>query len=294
MALDKLALIKEVRERTNGGMVDVKKALEASDWDVEKAIVWLKSNGKIKAAKKAGRVSAEGLVAIAGNNKKAIIVEVNCETDFVVKNEKFKEATNVIAQGLLAANVANGVDANTVVINGKETVAELAENLTATIGEKITFRRFTVVEASEGETLGSFVHINGQIAAIVKVKGSNEEIARNVAMHAAAMKPEYVFVNEVPVERIETFKAEFVKPAGFENKPAQIQEKILQGSLDKKLGEIVLVKQAFMMEDSLTIEKYLANHNSELTAATRYAVGEGIEKVVTDFAAEVAAQMNSN
>lgn len=291
MALDKLSLIKEVRERTNGGMVDVKKALEASEWDVEKAIVWLKSNGKIKAAKKAGRVSAEGLVAIAGDDKKAIIVEVNCETDFVVKNDKFKAATLTIANGLLNSTIKNGEDANKIAIDGKETVEELCENLTATIGEKITFRRFTKLEAGEGELLGSFVHINGQIGAIVKVKGTNADAARNVAMHAAAMKPEYIFVEEVPASRIETFKAEFVKPDNFDKKPEKVQEMILQGSLNKKLGDIVLVKQAFMMDDSVSIEKYLANHKEVLLEAVRYSVGEGIEKAESDFAAEVAAQM---
>ncbi|VEU77823.1 translation elongation factor Ts [Mycoplasmopsis columbinasalis] len=292
MAVDKLALIKEVRERTNGGMVDVKKALEASDWDAEKAITWLKSNGKIKAAKKSGRVSAEGLVSIFGDHNRALIVELNCETDFVVKNEKFKAALDLIAKALFDAKVKNDADVSNVLVN-KEPLHEFVDNLTATIGEKISFRRFNIVEAHAGEILGSYVHINGQVGAIVKVKGNHAESARNVAMHLSAMKPEFIFVNDVPQARIETFKAEFVKPAGFENKPAAIQERILQGSLDKKLSEVVLVKQPFMIDDSVSIEKYLANHQSTLVEAVRYSVGEGIEKVVSDFASEVAAQMGN-
>ncbi|MEA4115413.1 translation elongation factor Ts [Mycoplasma sp. 744] len=291
MAIDKLALIKEVRERTNGGMIDVKKSLEESNWDVEKAIIWLKSNGKIKAAKKADRVSAEGSLTIAKNAKRAVLVEINCETDFVAKNEQFKTAVQTVANALLESQVNNNEDLNKVVINGV-TLNEFIDNLTATIGEKISFRRFVSLTANENEVLGAFAHINGQIGALVKIKGQNEELARNVAMHAAAMKPEYVFVNQVPAERIEILKAEFVKPAGFENKPVNIQEKILQGSLDKKLAEFVLEKQAFMIDDSLTIEKLLSTQNSQLLDAVRYTVGEGIEKVVTDFAAEVAQQMN--
>lgn len=291
MSVNKLELIKELRERTNGGMVDVKKALEATDYDIEKAIVWLKSNGKIKAAKKAGRVSAEGLIALAGDSKKAVMVEINSETDFVAKNEKFVAFVSEVAQALLKTNAQTMEEAEKAIFNNNETIAEAVETMTATIGEKISFRRFALVEAAEGEILGHFVHVNGQIGSIIKVKGTNEEVARNAAMHLAAMKPEFIFENEVPAERIATFKAEFVEPAGFDKKPANIQETIRNGSLNKKLGEIVFVKQAFMMDEALTIEKYLANHHEELVSAVRFAVGEGIEKVETDFAAEVAAQM---
>ncbi|WP_027120623.1 translation elongation factor Ts [Mycoplasmopsis lipofaciens] len=290
MAVDKMSLIKELRERTGGGMVDCKKALEESEWDIEKAIIQLKSSGKIKAAKKAGRVSAEGLVAIAKNNSKAVIVEVNCETDFVAKNEKFKEAVEKIANAILTSNATSIEEALTVKVEN-ETIGEYCENLTATIGEKISFRRFNKVEATEGQTLGAFVHINGKIAAITRVEGSKEEPARNVAMHAAAMKPEFIFENEVPQERIEIFKKEFVVPANFDKKPANIQEMIIKGSLDKKIAEVVLVKQSFMMDDSVSIEKYLANNGETLLEAIRYGVGDGIEKVETDFAEEVAAQM---
>ncbi|BAP01094.1 elongation factor Ts (EF-Ts) [Mycoplasmopsis californica HAZ160_1] len=287
---NQLALIKEVRERTGGGMIDVKKALEASEWDVEKAIIWLKSNGKIKAAKKAGRVSAEGLVAVASKDNKAIMLEVNSETDFVAKNEDFRKLVERFSSILLNSQ-AQTVEEFLAVKEGSETVESILEDATATIGEKLSIRRFERIQASEGETIGAFAHVNGQIAALVKVKGSNEEVARNVAMHTAAMKPEFIFVEEVPAERIETFKAEFVKPANFDSKPANIQENIINGSLNKKLADIVLVKQGFMMEESVSIEKYLSQHNLELIKAVRYGVGEGIEKRQDDFAAEVEAQM---
>ncbi|WP_029608824.1 translation elongation factor Ts [Mycoplasma simbae] len=290
---NQLALIKEVRERTGGGMIDVKKALEASDWDVEKAITWLKSNGKIKAAKKAGRVSAEGLVSIAQNQNQAVMLEVNSETDFVAKNDDFKKLVERFTSILLASD-AKTVEEFLQVQDKGESVESILEDATATIGEKLSIRRFERFVANEGESIGAFAHVNGQIAALVKVKGSHEEATRNVAMHMAAMKPEFVFVEEVPAERLATFKAEFVIPAGFENKPEKIQQAIIEGSLNKKLGEVVLVKQGFMMEESVSIEKYLANHNLTLLQAVRFGVGEGIEKQQGDFAAEVAAQIEQS
>ncbi|QSF13878.1 translation elongation factor Ts [Mycoplasma sp. Mirounga ES2805-ORL] len=290
MSVNKMELIKELRDRTNAGMIDVKKALEANEWNVEKSITWLKSNGKIKAAKKAGRVSAEGLVTIASNDKNAVLVEVNCETDFVARNEKFKLLVDEIAKIILDSNAKNVDDALQVKVNN-ETLNDLISNSTAQIGEKISLRRFERVTANKGEVLGKFVHVNGQIAAIVTVEGSHEESARNVAMHAAAMKPEFTFVKEVPTSKVEQFKSEFSKPDNFDKKPEKVQQMILQGSLDKKLGEIVLEKQAFMMEESLTIKKYLANANNKLVSAIRYTVGEGLEKKQSDFASEVAEQM---
>lgn len=288
--MEKIALIKELRERTNGGMVDCKNALEASNWDIDKAITWLKSNGKIKAAKKAGRISAEGILAIAGDEKKAIMIELNCETDFVAKNEKFQKAGDDIAKALLASKAKNEKDALKVKVD-KDTVEELTEHLTATIGEKTSFRRFTIVEAKKDEVLGVFLHINRQIASIVTVKGNDKESARNVAMHMAAMNPEFVFAKDLPKVRVEKFKAEFAIPANFDKKPEKVQEMIRENSLNKKISEVTLEKQAFMMDESLSIEKYLANHKGTLVAAVRYGVGEGLEKRQDDFAAEVASQM---
>ncbi|WP_198868314.1 translation elongation factor Ts [Mycoplasmopsis phocirhinis] len=290
MMASQLELIKQLRERTGGGMMDVKKALEASEWDLDKAIVWLKSNGKIKAAKKAGRVSAEGIVAVAQNAKQAVMLEVNSETDFVAQNDEFK---NLVAKftTILLNSTASTLEEFLQVKDGVETVQTILEEATATIGEKLSIRRFERFSVNEGESIGAFAHVNGQIAALVKVKGLGEEVPRNVAMHLAAMKPEFIFESEVPAQRLQTFKDEFVKPDNFEKKPENIQKMIMEGSLNKKLAEVVLVKQGFMMEESVSIEKYLANNKLELLQAVRYTVGEGIEKQEGDFAAEVAAQM---
>ncbi|VEU75374.1 Elongation factor Ts [Mycoplasmopsis maculosa] len=292
--MDKMNLIKELRERTNAGMIDCKKALEESDWDIEKAITWLKSSGKIKAAKKAGRVSAEGLVAVAGDEKLTVIVELNCETDFVAKNDDFKKLIDVIAKTIIANPTVADVQA-VLALNAKgknESVNDLIEEATAKIGEKIELRRFEVIKAEEGETVASFAHVTGQIAAVVKVKGSDVESTRNVAMHASAMKPEFMFASEIPAEKLAQFEAEFVVPANFDKKPENIQKMIREGSLAKKIAEVTLEEQAFMMDDSKSIKQYLKEHKNEMVKAIRYGVGEGIEKTEVDFASEVAAAMN--
>ncbi|WP_029906477.1 translation elongation factor Ts [Mycoplasmopsis opalescens] len=289
--MDKMALIKELRDRTNGGMMDCKKALEESDWDVEKAISWLKKNGKIKAAKKAGRISAEGLTATFAEGKHAVMFEINCETDFVAKNEDFKKIVNLIGEALLKTNSQTTEEALEVKLPSGETVAEAIESLTAKIGEKISFRRFVNYVANENESIAHYTHITGQIAAVVKVKGENAEVARNVAMHLAAMKPDYIFPEEIPAEKLAVFESEFKVPDNFDKKPEKVQQMIKEGHMNKKIAEVVLVKQPLMLDESVTIEEYLKRAKLTLVAAQRYLVGEGIEKVESDFAAEVAAQM---
>ncbi|WP_406616834.1 translation elongation factor Ts [Mycoplasmopsis adleri] len=293
--MDKMALIKELRERTNAGMVDCKKALEESNWDIEKAITWLKSSGKIKAAKKAGRVSAEGMIAVASDSNTAVMVELNCETDFVAKNEDFTKLLNLIAETILAhSNVKNVEEALKLTpAKSKETLKDLIEEFTAKCGEKVELRRFEIIKAGKGEVISSFVHVNGQIAAVVKVKGADAESARNVAMHASAMKPEFIFIKDIPAEKLAQFEAEFVIPANFDKKPANIQAMIKKGSLDKKIAEVTLEVQPFMMDDSKTINQYLSEHKNQLVEVIRYGVGEGVEKKESDFAAEVAEQMKS-
>lgn len=287
-----LSLIKELRARTNAGFADCKKALEASDWNLDAAIEWLRENGVAKAAKKAGRIAAEGLVTIAGDSKKAVLVELNSETDFVAKNESFVKLLNEIAQAILKANAETYDEALNAKLSDGSTVAEAVANATATIGEKISFRRSQLVNTNEDENLGLYVHANGQIAAIVKVKGQDAEAAKNVAMHLSAMNPEFVLLEDIPAERMAQIKAAFEEPANFDKKPANIQEKIVTGWLEKQLSEIVLVKQGFVMEDSLSVEKYLAQHNDTLVSAYRYEVGEGIQKNESNFAEEVMSFVN--
>lgn len=291
--MDKMGLIKELRERTNAGMIDCKKALEESNWDIEKAITWLKSSGKIKAAKKAGRISAEGIITVASNKAKTVMVELNCETDFVAKNEDFTKLANLIAEAILNSKITTVEEALNLKASNSETINDLIEEFTAKCGEKTHLRRFAVIEAKSDEIISSFVHVNKQIAAVVKVQGQDAESARNVAMHASAMKPEFIFVKDIPAEKIAQFEAEFVIPANFDKKPERIQQAIKKGSLDKKVAEVTLEVQSFMMDDSKTITQYLSEHKNKLVEVIRYGVGEGVEKKESDFAAEVAEQMNS-
>ncbi|MHA3786211.1 translation elongation factor Ts [Mycoplasma sp. VS30B] len=291
MADNKMELIKELRTRTNSALVDCKKALEATGYEIEAAIAWLKENGIVKAAKKAGRITAEGAVTALGDEKRAILVEINSETDFVAKNDKFIQLLNEVSTALFNSNAKTLEEGLEVKLSNGETVEQALVNATAVIGEKISLRRFTRVEAKEDQVLGIYVHANQQVAAVVTVKGNNTEAARNVAMHVSAMNPEFILVNEIPADRLESIKEGFVKPAGFENKPEKIQVSITEGWLNKQLSEFVLEKQAFVMEDSLSVAKYLQNHNCELVSAVRYEVGEGIEKVQSNFAEEVAGMV---
>ncbi|TNK83550.1 elongation factor Ts [Mycoplasmopsis pullorum] len=282
-----LNLVKELRARTNSGFADCKKALEATNWDLEAAVEWLRENGIAKAAKKAGRIAAEGLVAIAGDDKEAVLVELNSETDFAAKNEKFGKLLSEIAQAVLNSNATSHEEILQAKLASGETIEQACANATATIGEKISFRRSLKVTATEGEVLGRYVHANNLVGAIVKVKGSDAEAARAVAMHLSAMNPEFVLLSDIPAKRLEDIKSQFTEPANFASKPANIQEQIKNGWLNKQLSEIVLVKQPFVMDDGLSVEQYLKNHNCELLAAYRFEVGEGIEKAQSNFAAEV-------
>lgn len=292
--MSNINLIKELRERTNSGLSDCKKALEATNWDVEAAIEWLRENGIAKAAKKAGRIAAEGLVAIVGDEKSAVMIEVNSETDFVAQNENFKNLLNEVANGLFKSNANTLEEAEQVVLESCVTVSEACTQATATIGEKISLRRFVRVVAGANQVLGLYLHTNGRIGSITVVEGSNSEVARNVAMHFAAMNPEFVLVENIPAERMEQIKAGFVEPANFASKPEKIREKIVEGWLDKQLSEITLVKQPFVMDDGVSVEKYLANAQSKLVSAVRFEVGEGIQKVESNFADEVMSVVKGN
>ncbi|QGZ97499.1 elongation factor Ts [Mycoplasma sp. NEAQ87857] len=291
MADNKMEKIKELRQRTNSALVDCKKALEATEYEIEAAIKWLKENGIVKAAKKAGRIAAEGAVTAYGNEKEAVLIEINSETDFVAKNDKFIKLMDEIAQVIFNGKVSTVEEALTLKLSDGETVEQALVNATAVIGEKISLRRIQVVKANEGEVLGIYVHANGRVTAVVTVKGNNADAARNVAMHVSAMNPEYTLVSEIPSERLTEIQQNFEKPANFDQKPEKIQSMIVSGWLDKQLSEFVLEKQPFVMEDSLSVAKYLANNNSELVASVRYEVGEGIEKVQSDFASEVAGMV---
>lgn len=284
--------VKELREKTQAGMLDCKKALDACQGDMDKAIDWLREKGIAKAAKKADRIAAEGLsfIAIEGNN--AVILEVNCETDFVSKNDTFKEIVSNLANGLLNSNANTVEEAMEVTIDGTK-VSDIIINSTAKIGEKISFRRFTKVTKNDDEVFGDYIHMGGKIAVLTVVNGTDSTVAKDVAMHAAAMRPAYVCPEDVPEDVLNHEKDMMRTELTNEGKPADKIEMILPGKVKKYYEENCLLNQIFVKaENKETVEKFLSNNNSKLVSMTRYEVGEGIEKRVDDFASEVMSQIN--
>lgn len=289
--MTKAELVKELRIRTQASMSECIKALDASENDIEKAIVWLRENGAIKAANKLKNAATDGVVLAKKINNKAILIEVNCQTDFVAKNENFLAYANQILEEALA-KVENKEDFDKLIINGKP-IAESGLDLTAYIGEKIVFRRGEILKADDDQTLGVYTHNNNRVAAIILVDGKVEdEVVRNVAMHAAAMRPRYL--NEKVVDKLWLAKEReiIVNQLEHEGKPAAFAAKIIDGRLNKILKENCLVDQSYFKQPELTIEKYLKNNNAVAVGYFSYEVGEGIEKAPQmSFADEVAAQM---
>ena len=289
--------VKDLREKTGAGMMDCKKALEACEGNMEKAIDWLREKGIAKAAKKESRIAAEGLTESAIKGNEAIIFEVNCETDFVTKNEKFHELINELKETLMDSDCKNTEEAKEVKLSDGKTVAERIVEATATIGEKISFRRFERVIKSDDEVFGLYSHMGGKITSIVVLKGTNEEVAKDVAMQAAAMSPVAVNREGVPTEMVEhekeMIKAEMKNDPKNENKPEDILDKMATGKLSKFFKENCLVEQDFIKDSSMTVEKYASANGCEILSMVRYEVGEGIEKKQENFAEEVAAQMNA-
>ena len=282
-------LVKELRDRTGAGFIDCKKALVATNNDLEKAIIWLQEKGAAKAAKKAGAIAAEGVVNIVKNGDCAVLYEVNSQTDFVAQNQAFKVLVDKIGQALLANNFQDIDQARQIKV-GNASIQELTIQATAKIGEKITLRRAIKVTKGSHQALGAYVHSNKQIAAIVVTDGGTDEVARNVAMHVASMNPEFLNETKVPQDKISAIKNKIMNSSSLDGKPENIKQQIAQGMLRKKLSELTLVDQEFVMEKIL-VRKYLSNHQATAQAMYRYEVGEGIEKKVENFAAEVAAQM---
>ena len=289
--------VKDLREKTGAGMMDCKKALEACEGDMDKAIDWLREKGIAKAAKKESRIAAEGLTEAAVNGNDAIIFEVNCETDFVTKNEKFHELVAELKEALIASDATNTDEAKEVKLSDGKTIAERIVEETATIGEKISFRRFERITKNDDEVFGIYSHMGGKITSIVVVKGANEEVAKDVAMQAAAMSPIAVNRDGVPTDVVEhekeMIKAEMKNDPKNESKPEEILDKMAVGKLGKFFKENCLVEQDFIKDSGLTVEKYVKENGGEVLSMVKFAVGEGIEKKQENFAEEVAAQMNA-
>lgn len=285
-------LVKELRERTGAGMMDCKKALEATGEDMDKAIDWLRENGIAKAAKKGDRVASEGLTKIYEEGNKAILLELNSETDFVAKNEQFLELLDKLAENILKSDVKTVEEASTITIDGV-TINDIIINATATIGEKISLRRFEILTKNDEEQFVTYSHMGGRIGVVVVVKGDNEETSRQVAMHIAASNPQYLDETQIDPEVLKHEEEILRKEALNEGKPENIVDNMVKGRMQKFKKEICLLDQPFVIDPDLTVQKALENNGLVITSFARYEVGEGIEKEEVDFAAEVAAQLNN-
>ena len=280
-------MVKELRETTGAGMMDAKKALTETDGDFEAAIDWLRTKGLAKAAKKSSRVAAEGLVAVAVKDGKGVAVEVNSETDFVAKNSDFQEMVGAIANAALG--VSNTAELSNELIAGKSVSDTITDNI-AKIGENMTLRRMETIQA---EKVVTYVHNSatqnmGQIGVLVAINGENSEFARQVAMHVAAANPQALSSGELDQSVVEREKHILTEQARESGKPEQVIEKMIQGRMKKFLAEVTLLGQDFVINPDLTVEAAAREAGVEIVSYVRMAVGEGIEKVEEDFAAEVA------
>jgi elongation factor Ts len=285
------AMVKELREKTSAGMMDCKKALEEANGDMERAAEILREKGIAKAAKKSDRVAAEGLTTVATSGNAAVVVEINCETDFVAKNEGFQSLVKEIAdyivekrpvdvEAALAGNVQDGV-----------TLEEYLNEKVSKIGERITLRRFTIMEKPANGILGSYLHMGGKIGVVVALEGTaDESLAKDVAMHIAAANPKYVSRDQVSAEETEKEKEILKAQALNEGKPANIVEKMVEGRLGKFFEEICLNDQAFVKDSDKKVGKLLKEKGASCTAFARFEVGEGLEKRQDNFVEEVMAQ----
>lgn len=286
------SMVKELRETSGAGMLDCKKALEATNGNMEEAINWLREKGISKAAKKASRIAAEGLAFAKVDGNKAVIVEVNSETDFVAKNEEFKSLVNEIADIVLENNPKTVEEALEVVSDGKK-LSDIISEKVATIGEKLSFRRFEVLEKEDSQIFGTYSHMGGKIVTLVVLEGNDAELAKDIAMQAAAMRPLYLNRDEVPAERIEKERAVLTEQAENEGLDQNKLPMIVNGRLNKFFEEICLVDQGFIKENKMKVSKYVESKNSNIVKFVRYEVGEGIEKKEENFADEVMKQMNA-
>ena len=285
------SLVKELREKTGAGMLDCKKALEANNGDINTSIDWLREKGISKAAKKADRIAAEGIASILTKGNKAVIIEVNAETDFVAKNEKFTGMVSEILETIINSDVTTLEEAMKLETS-EGTVEDLIVARTATIGEKLSFRRVEVVTKKDSESFGDYIHMGGKIAVLTVVDNASSEVAKDVAMHAAAMKPAYVKAEEVPTDVLEKEKDIMREQLLNEGKPADRIENILVGKVRKYYEEVCLENQIFVKaENKETVADFVKNNGGTITTMVRFEVGEGMQKREENFADEVAKQM---
>jgi elongation factor Ts len=285
--------IKELRARTSAGMLDCKKALTETDGDLEEAVDYLREKGMSSAEKKADRVAAEGLVSVEQDDNTAIIVEVNSETDFVAKNDEFKEVINNITNHIMTQQPDSVEDALKQPLNGDgKAVEQYLKESIAQIGEKITLRRFEIMEKDDDQTFATYLHMGGQIGVLVQLDNADQQIAKNVAMHIAAANPDYLNRDSVPESEVEKEKTILRKQAEQEDKPDHIIEKIVDGRINKFYQQNCLVEQEYIRDTDLTIEELIAEEDVTIEQFVRYEVGEGIEVEEEDFVEEVMNEVN--
>lgn len=284
-------MVKELREQTGAGMLDCKKALTETNGNMEEAVTWLREKGISKAAKKQTRIAAEGLALAKVEGNKAVIVEVNSETDFVAKNPEFTGLVNDIATAILGSNVSTVEETNKLEVNGTSIENMIVEK-TATIGEKLSFRRFELVEKQDNQVFGTYSHMGGKIVTLAVLEGTDAEVAKDVAMQIAAMRPLYLDKDSVPSERVEKERAILTEQAENEGLDANKLPMIVNGRLNKFYEEVCLLDQGFVKENKMKVSKYVESKGMKVLSFVRYEVGEGMEKREENFADEVAKQIN--
>ena len=297
MAQITAADVKKLREMSGAGMMDCKKALAETNGDMDAAVDYLRKKGLSAASKKAGRIAAEGVVLAKAAGNAAVVVEVNAETDFVSKNEKFTAFVEALADLVLAERPADVEALKGLSFDAEHTVEQALAQLIAAIGENMSIRRFEVAEVASG-AVSAYVHGAGKIGVLIAIEGAASdalnELARGVAMHVAAVNPQFIGREDVSEEAVERERAVLSERAAASGKPAAIIDKIVSGQLSKFYSEVCLLEQGYVLDTDLTVGKALANvqADAKVTSVARFQLGEGIEKKVDDFAAEVAAQVN--
>ncbi|EMR07525.1 Elongation factor Ts [Bhargavaea cecembensis DSE10] len=295
MAAVTAQMVKELREKTGAGMMDCKKALTQTDGDMDAAVDFLREKGLASAAKKADRIAAEGTVSVETEGNKAVIFEINAETDFVAKNDAFKQLVSEIGTHLLKTEPASLEEALASEMESGLSVQDHISNAVAKIGEKITLRRFEIIEKTDNDTFGAYLHMGGRIGVLLLLEGTtNEEAAKDVAMHIAAINPKYVSRDEVPEEEVERERKVLTEQALNEGKPENIVAKMVEGRLGKFFEDVVVLDQPFVKDSDQKVRDFVKSAGGELKSFVRYAVGEGIEKREDNFADEVMNQVKGN
>ena len=291
MSIISAQLVKELRERSGAGMMECKKALVENNGDLDTAMEWLRKSGLAKAEKKASRVASEGRIVAAQKGNAAVLVEINCETDFVGKDASFLKFSDAVAEIALSSGVADVDALKAAAYPGASNVEEAANTLIASIGEKIDVRRMARIEGASDSVIGSYIH-GGRIGVLVSLKGGSEELAKGIAMHVAAMNPAHIRASDVPAEFVAKEKeiALGQMTEKDKSKPAEILEKIISGKINKIISEVTLLGQPYVLDTNTTVADALKKEAADVVSVVRLAVGEGIEKVEEDFHAEVMKQ----